>query len=442
MAASMRFDCATGIARHVSTLLVGLRLRAAQSIARRPLMGGIDFVGGARSSQFRAGRHSQTWGRGGRYRAYVRLHGRQRHRRSGRKGTRNRFDRPFRQARRRLQQRRDGARGQIQFLRPVPSLRRGDGRLLRHHGRGRDWPVQCGFSRACRPRIDTRPSVRGSQCPLRAGTDAAAQVRRDLARIDARDRRGARDAGDAERLCRCGSAQPSSLRRARPQRFRRTGALYRPDPLRDLRRKILYLGGVERAGLGRGGRKLGRARSRQFRAAPPEAARRRSLLTTIQVSSVAGGASYPRCHGMTPCLQRWPRAHADHVTSSYPSYRETALTEIGRHVITVGWSPGALAVSRIITVQAERFPELERLAHEEGWVAAVKGVARVLAHYVERNEISVGDPELAADMFLNLVLGRAHSGGPLRYPRTRKAMEQRVQAAVRLFLEGVIVRRT
>src|SRR5262249_35107308 len=107
-----------------------------------------------------------------------------------------------------------------------------------------------------------------------------------------------------------------------------------------------------------------------------------------------------------------------------------------------GWSSGALAVSRIITVQAERFPELERLAHEEGWVAAVKGVARVLAHYVERNEISVGDPELAADMFLNLVLGRAHSGGPLRYPRTRKAMEQRVQAAVRLFLEGGIVSRT
>jgi AcrR family transcriptional regulator len=119
---------------------------------------------------------------------------------------------------------------------------------------------------------------------------------------------------------------------------------------------------------------------------------------------------------------------------------ETALTEIGRHVIAVGWSPGAVAVSRIITVQAERFPELERLAHEEGWVAAVKGVARVLAHYVERKEISIGDPELAAEMFLNLVLGRVHSGRPLRHPRTRKAMEQRVQAAVRLFLEGVRVR--
>ena len=118
---------------------------------------------------------------------------------------------------------------------------------------------------------------------------------------------------------------------------------------------------------------------------------------------------------------------------------ETALTEIGRHVIAVGWSPGALAVSRIIRMQAERFPELER-AHEEGWVAAVKGVARVLAHYVERKEISVGDPELAADMFLTLVLGRPPSRRPLRHPRTREAMEKRVQAAVRLFLEGVRVR--
>jgi hypothetical protein len=109
-------------------------------------------------------------------------------------------------------------------------------------------------------------------------------------------------------------------------------------------------------------------------------------------------------------------------------------------VIAVGWSPGALAVSRIITVQAERFPELERLAHEEGWVPAVNGVARVLAHYVERKEISIGNPELAADMFLTLVLGRPPSRVPLRYPRTREAMEKRVQAAVRLFLEGVRAR--
>jgi hypothetical protein len=71
---------------------------------------------------------------------------------------------------------------------------------------------------------------------------------------------------------------------------------------------------------------------------------------------------------------------------------------------------------------------------------AVKGVARVLAHYVERKEISVGDPELAADMFLNLVLGHAPKVSPPRQLRTRKAMEKRVRAAVRLFLEGVRVR--
>jgi TetR/AcrR family transcriptional regulator, mexJK operon transcriptional repressor len=118
---------------------------------------------------------------------------------------------------------------------------------------------------------------------------------------------------------------------------------------------------------------------------------------------------------------------------------ETALTEIGRHTLTVAWSPSALAVSRIVTVQAERFPELERLHHEEGWLAAVKEVARVLAHYVEQNEISMGDPELAADMFLSLVLGRKPRGRTLRSP-TRQTIEKRVQAAVRLFLEGVRVR--
>jgi AcrR family transcriptional regulator len=119
---------------------------------------------------------------------------------------------------------------------------------------------------------------------------------------------------------------------------------------------------------------------------------------------------------------------------------ETALTEIGRHVLAVAWSPGTLAVSRILAVQAERFPELERLAYEEGWLAAVKGVARVLAHYVEQKEIIIGDPELAADMFLNLVLGRPPRGKTMRRARMREAREQRVRAAVRLFLEGVRVR--
>jgi hypothetical protein len=71
---------------------------------------------------------------------------------------------------------------------------------------------------------------------------------------------GARDASDARRFHRRGSAQPSSLRRARARRFRGAGALYRPDPLRDVRRTIFHLGRVERSGLGRGGRNVWRTR--------------------------------------------------------------------------------------------------------------------------------------------------------------------------------------
>ena len=58
---------------------------------------------------------------------------------------------------------------------------------------------------------------------------------------------------------------------------------------------------------------------------------------------------------------------------------------------------------------------------------------------MSQNEISMGDPELAADMFLSLVLGRKPRGRTLRSP-TRQTIEKRVQAAVRLFPEGVRVR--
>jgi hypothetical protein len=82
------------------------------------------------------------------------------------------------------------------------------------------------------------------------------------------------------------SSHPSAVRGAWPQQFRRAGVLHRPDFLRDLRPRIFPLGGMERAGLGRGGGKLGRARSGQFRAASSEAARRRCLLSKVLVPSM------------------------------------------------------------------------------------------------------------------------------------------------------------
>jgi hypothetical protein len=62
-------------------------------------------------------------------------------------------------------------------------------------------------------------------------------------------------------------------------------------------------------------------------------------------------------------------------------------------------------VRRILAAQAVQFPEPAKLAREEGWLRAVRGIASLLQRFAAGGEIKVEDPELAADLFLTLVLG-------------------------------------
>jgi TetR/AcrR family transcriptional regulator, mexJK operon transcriptional repressor len=70
----------------------------------------------------------------------------------------------------------------------------------------------------------------------------------------------------------------------------------------------------------------------------------------------------------------------------------------------------------------------------------VRGVSSILRQSAARGQIKVDDPELAADMFLNLVLG--HSKRLVLYgiatdPETE---ERRRKAAVDFFLNGILAK--
>ncbi len=69
--------------------------------------------------------------------------------------------------------------------------------------------------------------------------------------------------------------------------------------------------------------------------------------------------------------------------------------------------PDAATLQRILAAQAVQFPELAKLAHEDGWLRGVRGVAILLRQFAARGEIKVDDLELAADLFLNLLLGHS-----------------------------------
>ena len=120
-----------------------------------------------------------------------------------------------------------------------------------------------------------------------------------------------------------------------------------------------------------------------------------------------------------------------------PKSIKTTLHELSRHMVAYTLAPEAGALQRILSAQAVQFPELAKLANEEGWLRTVRGVSSILRQSAARGQIKVDDPELAADMFLNLVLGHCKRLALYGIAADPKIMERHRKAAVDFFLRGI-----
>jgi len=127
-------------------------------------------------------------------------------------------------------------------------------------------------------------------------------------------------------------------------------------------------------------------------------------------------------------------------TESNPKTVETTLHELSRHMLAHTLMPECATLQRILAAQAVQFPELARLAHEDGWLRGVRGVAILLRQFAARGEIRVDDPELAADLFLNLLLGHSTRLALNGIAIDPEFVERRRQAAVEIFLNGLRAR--
>jgi AcrR family transcriptional regulator len=124
-------------------------------------------------------------------------------------------------------------------------------------------------------------------------------------------------------------------------------------------------------------------------------------------------------------------------TETGPKSIKTTLHELSRHMVAYTLAPEAGALQRILSAQAVQFPELAKLANEEGWLRTVRGVSSILRQSAARGQIKVDDPELAADMFLNLVLGHCKRLALYGIAADPKNMERHRKAAVDFFLSGI-----
>ena len=139
-------------------------------------------------------------------------------------------------------------------------------------------------------------------------------------------------------------------------------------------------------------------------------------------------------------IDRWLAVSAPGEVPAGPV--EDVLVAIGRRMVAAALTPEAIAINRIVSAQASRFPLLARMVHREGWQRSNETIAVVLDHFARDGHIVVDDLEMTADLFIGLVAGRLTRLALLGIETDPEQIDRRIRAAVSLFLNGVAPRRT
>src|SRR5258708_7526951 len=78
-----------------------------------------------------------------------------------------------------------------------------------------------------------------------------------------------------------------------------------------------------------------------------------------------------------------------------PRSVETTLHDLSRHLLAHSRIPEVVMLRRTLAAQAAQFPELAKLAHDEGWQRGVRAVAILLQQFADRGQIEIDDPAVA-----------------------------------------------
>lgn len=116
---------------------------------------------------------------------------------------------------------------------------------------------------------------------------------------------------------------------------------------------------------------------------------------------------------------------------------EETLIAVARIRMERAVSPIGLRLQRIINAESYRFPEIFKLAYEQGSRFTTDFLVDLFRRHTEAGDIYVEKPDIAASAFISMVIGPparalAHSNGTV----DEAALEERIQFCVKLFLDG------
>jgi AcrR family transcriptional regulator len=118
---------------------------------------------------------------------------------------------------------------------------------------------------------------------------------------------------------------------------------------------------------------------------------------------------------------------------------ETQLTQIARTFLRSVLDPKILELHRLMVSIGKTFPAVGSFFYESGPNTAYAIVANWMEKQQAAGKLASGNPRQLATLFLDMLIGE-HQLALLTSPRrsSRKAIEQTVQAAVSLFLNGAV----
>ncbi|RZN30566.1 TetR/AcrR family transcriptional regulator [Bradyrhizobium sp. Leo121] len=116
---------------------------------------------------------------------------------------------------------------------------------------------------------------------------------------------------------------------------------------------------------------------------------------------------------------------------------EQVLLDLARQMLDLISGPEPGALGRIVAAQATNFPELARLAEEEGYLKAVSTMTRLFDRLVAERAVQIEDTTIAAEVYLNITVGHTFRQATNGIPIDRKAEEKRLRASLRLLMTGI-----
>jgi TetR/AcrR family transcriptional regulator, mexJK operon transcriptional repressor len=119
---------------------------------------------------------------------------------------------------------------------------------------------------------------------------------------------------------------------------------------------------------------------------------------------------------------------------------ENTLTAFATMRIAHFQTDAGLKLQRIVNTESFRFPEIFTWYYEQSAGPAIDFLADLFSRQEKGGTLSVGDPRMAANAFMSMVVG-----GPVRIivsgnPLGQEEIDARIAFAVRLFLDGARTR--